>query len=53
MAVGTPLRCLVVSIVKGQTIEVSQFADSITVQRPVTYGDLKVIPNLKSDSTRN
>lgn len=38
-------RCLEVSILKGQTSGVRQFADSITAQRAVTHGELKLIPN--------
>lgn len=38
-------RCLEVSLLKGNTSEVRHFADSITSQRAVTHGELKIIPN--------
>lgn len=37
-------RCLEVSILKGDTGEVRHFADSITAQKSVEHGELKVIP---------
>lgn len=38
-------RCLEVSILKGRTSEVRHFADAITSQRAVAYGELKIIPD--------
>lgn len=38
-------RCLEVSILKGKTSEVRHLADSITSQRSVTHGELKIIPD--------
>lgn len=37
-------NCLEVSILKGNTHEIQHFADSITSQRAVSYGDLKIVP---------
>lgn len=37
-------RCLEVSILKGPATEVRHFADSITAQKAVEHGELKVIP---------
>jgi len=38
-------RCLEVSVLKGATNEVRRFADSITSQRAVAHGELKIIPD--------
>lgn len=37
-------RCLEVSVLKGKTQDVREFADSITAQRSVIHGELAVIP---------
>lgn len=41
-------RCLEVSILKGRTSDVRHFADSITSQRAVAHGELKIIPEAAS-----
>ncbi len=38
-------RCLEVSVLKGQTDKVRHFADHVTAERSVTYGELKIIPS--------
>ncbi len=37
-------RCLEISVLKGRSDEVQHFADTITSQRAVAYGELKIIP---------
>ncbi len=37
-------RCLEVSILRGKTEDVRHFADHVTAERSVTYGELAIIP---------
>jgi CopG family nickel-responsive transcriptional regulator len=38
-------RCMEVSVLKGSAEELRHFADFVTSERTVTYGELKIIPN--------
>jgi len=37
-------QCLEISVLKGRSDELREFADTIVSQRAVTYGELKIVP---------
>lgn len=42
-------RCLEVSVLRGKTAAVRHFADHVTAERSVTYGELAIIPSPAGD----
>lgn len=42
-------QCLEISVLKGRSDELQQFADTIISQRAVAYGELKIVPQSGHD----